>query len=191
MLRQIKCRQAATPTVKIQLEIGKEYDEKPLGLKAKYAATSPWGDRVLRKWAHKYRVIKATGKWKGVVIGAAELKKVRLFKVSPGRWPWAEDRLFEDFVELRKVGIAVDGPYLKAKMMKYVPKTPGVDPDKVKKFKASNVWLQGFMERKNVTVRVQTNKKSRSQFKRSRLVRNFHYYVMYKAALEPSTRKTE
>ena len=40
------------------------------------------------------------------------MKKVRLFKVSPGRWPWAEDRLFEDFVELRKVGIALDGPYL-------------------------------------------------------------------------------
>ena len=63
------------------------------------------------------------------------MKKVRLFKVSPGRWPWAEDRLFEDFVELRKVGIAVDGPYLKAKIMKYVPKTPGADPDKVKTFK--------------------------------------------------------
>ena len=68
-----------------------------------------WGNN---KWAHKYRVIKATGKWKGIAIGAAEMKKVRLFKVSPGRWPWAEDRLFEDFVELRKVGIALDGPYL-------------------------------------------------------------------------------
>ena len=76
-------------------------------------------------------------------------------------------------------------------MMKYVPKTPGADPDKVKNFKASNVWFQGFLERKNMTVRVQTNKKSRSQFKRSRLVRNFHYYVMYKAALEPSERKNE
>ena len=119
------------------------------------------------------------------------LKKVRLSKVSPGLWPWAEDRLFEDFVNLRKVGILVDGPYLKAKMLKYVAKTPGADPVKVKKFKASNPWLQAFKERKNVTVRVQTNKKSRSQFKRSRLVRNFHYYVMYKAALEPSVRKTE
>ena len=76
-------------------------------------------------------------------------------------------------------------------MLKYVAKTPGADPDKIKKFKASNKWLQGFKERKNVTVRVQTNKKSRSQFKRSRLVRNFHHYVMYKAALEPSVRKTE
>ena len=38
-------------------------------------------------------------------------------------------------------------------------KTAGTDPDKVEKFKASNKWLQGFKERKNVTVRAQTKNK--------------------------------
>ena len=88
------------------------------------------------------------------------------------------------------MGILVDGPYLRAKMIKFVANTPGADPEKVKKFKATNTWLQGFLERKSVTCRVQTNKKSRSQFKRSRLVRNFHYFMMYKAALTPSARKS-
>ena len=76
-------------------------------------------------------------------------------------------------------------------MTQFVAKTPNADPEKIKKFKASNRWLQGFQERKGVSVRVQTNKKSRSQFKRSRLVRNFHWFAMYKAPLEPSKRKVQ
>ena len=68
--------------------------------------------------------------------------------------------------------------------MEFVPKTPGADPVKVKEFKATNMWLEGFKKRKGISVRVQTNKKSRSQFKRSRMVRNFHYYTMYNAPLE-------
>mgnify|MGYP001207066422 CR=1 FL=1 len=123
------------------------------------------------------------------IVSATDLQHVRLFKPSPGRWPWAEDQLYETFKELRRVGIPVDGNYLKAKMLEFVKKTPGADPDKVKKFKASDMWLKGFKTRKNVSYRVQTNKKSRSQFKRSRFVRNFHWYVMYKAALTPSDRK--
>ena len=79
----------------------------------------------------------------------------------------------------------------KAKMLQFVRQIPGADPEKVKNFKASDMWLQGFQERKGITARVQTNKKSRSQFKRSRLVRNFHWYAMYKAALRPSTRRTQ
>ena len=31
-----------------------------------------------------------------------------------------------------------------AKMLQFVPQTPGADPEKVKLFKASNMWLQGF-----------------------------------------------
>ena len=109
---------------------------------------------------------------------------MRLFQPSPGHWPWAEDRLIEKFQELRKVGTLVDGPYLKAKMLEFVPQTHGADPEKVKKFKATNRWLQGFQDRKGISDRVQTNKKSKSQFTRSRLVRNFRYYTMFKAALE-------
>ena len=69
-------------------------------------------------------------------------------------------------------------------MLQLVIKTPGADPVQVKQFKATDMWLQGFKKRKGISVRVQTNKKSRSQFKRSRMVRNFHYYTMYNAPLE-------
>ena len=68
---------------------------------------------ILRRWAAKYREVKSTGKYKGKVVGRADLKKIRLFS-SDARvlWPWAEEQLFEAFAELRKVGIPVDGPYL-------------------------------------------------------------------------------
>ena len=64
-------------------------------------------------------------------------------------------------------------------MLQLVIKTPGADPVKVKQFKATDMWSQGFKKRKGISVRVQTNKKSRSQFKRSRMVGNFHYYTMH------------
>ena len=97
---------------------------------------------------------------------------------------WRRSRAGTLPICLRKVGIPVDGPYLQAKMLQLVPETPGADPVKVKNFKATDKWLQGFKKRKGISVRVQINKKSRSQFKRSRMVRNFHYYTMYNAPLE-------
>ena len=63
------------------------------------------------------------------------------------------------------------------------------DPKKVKAFKASDNWRIGFCDRKDITLRVQTNKKSRSAIKRSRMVRNFHWFMMYKAPLTYSDRK--
>ena len=76
-------------------------------------------------------------------------------------------------------------------MLEFVKKTPDADSDKVKKFKATDKWLQGFKRRKSISFKVQNNKKSRSQFKRSRFVRNFHWYVMYEAPLKRSDRKSE
>ena len=99
-------------------------------------------------------------------------------------------KLVAKFTELRKVGIPVDGPYLKAKMLEYVKQDKNQDKDKVKEFKASNPWLRGFCERHGISVRVQTNKKSKSAFTRSRLVRNFHWFMIYKAALSYSDRKS-
>ena len=90
---------------------------------------------------------------------------------------------------MRKVGIKVDGNYLKAKMLKYVAMEKDADPKKVKAFKASDNWRIGFCDRKGITLRVQTNKKSRSAIKRSRMVRNFHWFTMYKAPLTYSDRK--
>ena len=39
------------------------------------------------------------------------------------------------------------------------------DPKKVKAFKVTDVWRKGFCERYDLTLRVQTNKKSRSAIK--------------------------
>ena len=108
------------------------------------------------------------------------------------KFPECEEKLFERFKELRKVGIQVDGNYLKAKMLDIVSedKNAAKDPVKVKKFQASNRWREGFCERYGISLRFATNKKSRSTFKRSRMVRNFHWFVMYKVALTYSDRKS-
>ena len=105
------------------------------------------------------------------------------------KFPNAEKKLFQKFKELRKVGIKVDGNYLKAKMLKYVAMEKDADPEKVKAFKATDSWRIGFCDRYDISLRVQTNKKSRSAIKRSRMMRNFHWFMMYKALLTYSDRK--
>ena len=45
----------AAPRLKTQLEIGKEYNDTPWGRKNEYAAMSPYGDSVLRRYTKKYR----------------------------------------------------------------------------------------------------------------------------------------
>ena len=102
----------------------------------------------------------------------------------------SEAKLVDKFAELRKVGIPVNGPYLKAKMLKYVKKEKKQKKEKIQNFKASDTWLKGFCERHGISVRVQTNKKSKSAFKRSRIVRNFHWFMIYKAPLSYSDRKS-
>ena len=106
------------------------------------------------------------------------------------KFPGAEEKLFNKFQQLRKVGIKVDGIYLKAKMLKYVAMEKDADPKKVKAFKATDSWRMGFCKRYDITLRIQTNKKSRSAIKRSRMVRNFHWFMMYKAALTYSDRQS-
>ena len=63
------------------------------------------------------------------------------------------------------------------------------DPKKVKAFKATDRWRKAFCDRYDITFRVQTNKRSRSAIKRSRMVRNFHWFMMCKAPLTYSDRK--
>ena len=48
------------------------------------------------------------------------------------KFPGAEEKLFNKFKKLRKVGIKVDGNYLKAKMLKYVAMEKDADPKKSK-----------------------------------------------------------
>ena len=105
------------------------------------------------------------------------------------KFPDVEEKVFNKFKELRQVGIKVDGNYLKAKMLKYVAMEKDADPKKVKAFKATDPWRKGFCDRYDITLRVQTNKKSRSAIKRLRMVRNFHWFMMYKAPFTYSDRK--
>ena len=51
-------------------------------------------------------------------------------------------------------------------MLKYVKQEKNADQKKVKAFKASDMWLHGFMEREGISVRARTNKKSRSAIKK-------------------------
>ena len=106
------------------------------------------------------------------------------------KFPNSEIKILNKVKELRKVGIKVDGNYLKAKMLKYVAMEKDADPKKVKAFKATESWRKGFCDRYDITLRVQTNKKSRSAIKRSRMVRNFHWFMMYKAAPTYSDRQS-
>ena len=131
------------------------------------------------------------GTIKDKVVGVDKMKeKSRVLKPNHRvAFPLSEIKLVEKFRELRKVGIPVTGPYLRAKMLKYVKKEKNQSKEKIKKFQASDMWLKGFCERHGISVRVQTNKKSRSAIKRSRMVRNFHWFMIYKAALSYSDRK--
>ena len=188
----VEKRQLAAPRLKTQLEIGKEYNDTPWGRKNAYAAMSPFGDSVLRRYAKKYKESLTKGTISGKVIGGNELIcKTRVIKPNARvKFPNAEEKLFEKFKELRKVGIKVDGNYLQAKMLQYVEMETGADPEKVKAFKATNPWRKAFCDRYDISLRVQTNKKSRSAIKRSRIMRNFHWFMMYKAPLTYSDRKS-
>ena len=58
----------------------------------------------------------------------------------------------------------------------------GKDPKKT--FKASDRWLLNFARRKGITNQKKTNKKSKSVEERLPLVRNFHWWTVYKMATE-------
>ena len=89
--------------------------DTPWGEKNQYAARSPYGDSVLRRFARKYRESLKKGTIAGQVIGAFELKnKTKVCKPNARvKFPDAEEKLFNKFKELRQVGIKVDGNFLK------------------------------------------------------------------------------
>ena len=58
-------------------------------------------------------------------------------------------------------------------------------------FKASDKWLKNFTDRKGLSYRKRTNKKSRSSIMRSLKVRRFHWFAMYKVRKLPSSRSAE
>ena len=78
----------------------------------------------MRRYAQKYRESLRKGTIRGKVVGVNELKtKSRVMKENTRvLFKESEAKLVDKFTELRKVGISVNGPYLKAKMLKYVKK---------------------------------------------------------------------
>ena len=68
------------------------------------------------------------------MIGGNQLIcKTRVIKPNARvKFPNAEEKLFEKFKELRKVGIKVDGNCLKAKMLEYVSMETDADPKRSK-----------------------------------------------------------
>ena len=82
--------------------------------------------------------MKKDGQIKGITLTVSDLRKVRIFKESRVAFPKSEEKLLKKFRKLRAVGIPVSGPYLRAKMLKYVAKEKDADPKKVRAFKASN-----------------------------------------------------
>ena len=105
--------------------------------------------RILRRYAKKYKESLTKGIISGKVIGGNELIcKTRIMKPNARvKFPNAEEKLFEKFKELRKVGIKVDGNYLNAEMFEYVSVERDADPKKVKAFKASENWRIGLCDR--------------------------------------------
>ena len=65
----------------------------------------------MRRYAKKYRESLTKGSISGRVLGAYKLKtKTRVVKKNVRvKFPDAEEKLFNKFKELRKVGIKVDG----------------------------------------------------------------------------------
>ena len=146
---QRKPRQLAVPPLKTQLQIGKDIIIRFGGEKNKYAALSPYEDFVLRKYARKYREYLAQGTINKKIIGVNQFKeKSRIKRVL---FLVAEKKLVDQFEELRRVGIRVDGSYLQANMLQFVQGDKGADEEKMKSFKASDAWLSGFLERKGIS----------------------------------------
>ena len=66
------------------------------------------------------------------MLGADDLRnKLRVLKPNARvKFPGAEENLFKKFKELRKVGMKVDGNYLKAKMLNHVAMEKDAYPKK-------------------------------------------------------------
>ena len=96
-------------------------------------------------------------------------------------FPEEEKKLYRKYKARRAVGLVVDYEYMKTQM-KILVKESGKDKDG--KFKGSNKWLSGFTKRKGVSMQIKTNKKSKSIKERLPKVKNFHYWSIYRMALE-------
>ena len=96
------------------------------------------------------------GTLKGIPVTADLLiqKSRLLIPESRVKFPNYENTLKEIFQDLRKVGIRVDGKYLRAKMLKLVREDPSLSEDEKNNFKATDSWLKGFKKRKGIVVRV-------------------------------------
>jgi hypothetical protein len=89
------------------------------------------------------------------------------------RFGRAEAIVYSKFIKAREKGTTVGRILLRTWMLKAVREEYG-QREPAQRFKASGGWLQDFAQRYNLSVRRQTNKKTKSLEERLHLVRRFH-----------------
>ena len=137
-----------------------------------------------------YREYETKGTINGKILTYEQMKKLKTPYNRKPMFHEAEEHLYVEFCEHRKVGDKVSGLWLRARM-EQLAKEHATTPTKkalALSFKASYSWLSRFARDYKVSYRKKTNKKSQSAIKRSKKVRRFHWYAIYKARLLPSKR---
>ena len=80
-------------------------------------------------------------------------------------------------------GETCDGKWIKSTMRNICAedKPEGYDP---KKNKFLDQWLKNFCKRFKISSQKKTNNKNHSVYERAHMVKNYHYYVIYKLGKE-------
>ncbi len=101
-----------------------------------------------------------------------------------GKFPAQQGKTYNAILRRRYAGKPVSTNWIRDKMSEYCDseKPNGYDPQK-DKFKQH--WDTNFMKRKHLSVRVSTNKKTKSIWERLHKVHNFHHYCVYDLADDP------
>ena len=101
-----------------------------------------------------------------------------------GKFFAQQQKVYNMYTYRRDKGQPCDGMWFKIEMKRICDNDmlEGYDP-KVDKF--SNNWKAKFMKRWKISVQKKTNNKSQSVLERIHKVKNYHYYTIYKAAVEP------
>ena len=95
-----------------------------------------------------------------------------------------QQKVYNMYIYRRNNGQACDEMWFMVEMKRICDKDKpqGYDPTK---HKFTSKWKAGFIKRWKISVQKKTNNKSKSVLERIHKVRNYHYYTIYKAAVEP------
>ena len=95
-----------------------------------------------------------------------------------------QQKVYNMYRYRRDNGQPCDSMWFKIEMKRICEKDKpeGYDP-KVDKF--TDKWKAQFIKRWKISVQKKTNNKSKSVLERIHQVKNYHYYTIYKAAVDP------